>query len=150
MKRPILIRLPRPPRDAFALPLPSDAAKAKAERYRRLFAALAAHADVVVDAAAKGALTHAEPGATHATGGPAGGAVPDDVRGASPARAQGRAPQACQPRDVAWPRVARGRCRNAPTPIGHNAHRAGRMPADRMNDRRSHHGTIPNERRHSG
>ena len=60
MKRPILIRLPRPPRDAFALPLPSDAAKAKAERYRRLFAALAAHADVVVDAAAKGALTHDE------------------------------------------------------------------------------------------
>jgi hypothetical protein len=60
VKRPILIRLPRPPRDAFALPLPSDAAKAKAERYRRLFAALAAHADVVVDAAAKGALTHDE------------------------------------------------------------------------------------------
>jgi hypothetical protein len=42
------------------LPFPEDAAKAKAERYRRLFAALAANADMVVEAAGKGAVTREE------------------------------------------------------------------------------------------
>lgn len=60
MKRPILIRLPRPPRDAFALPLPSDKAKAQVQRYRRLFVELSAHAELLVTAAARGTLTNAE------------------------------------------------------------------------------------------
>ena len=61
MKTPILISLPFGGiAKASRLPFPEEAAKARAERYRRLFAALSAHADTVVDAAAKGALTHDE------------------------------------------------------------------------------------------
>ena len=63
MKTPVLVKLPfgrAASREAARLPFPEDAAKARAERYRRLFAALAAHADVLVEASAKGALTHDE------------------------------------------------------------------------------------------
>jgi hypothetical protein len=42
------------------LPFPEEAAKAAVERYRELFRTLAEHAGVIVEASAKGSLTHDE------------------------------------------------------------------------------------------
>ena len=48
------------PQLAPSLPFAADEAKSEVERYRRLFASLAAHTSTVAEAADTGALTHVE------------------------------------------------------------------------------------------
>jgi hypothetical protein len=59
MKSHVLIKLPFG-RGAHPSPFIEDRSKALAARYQRLFTTLAANATTVVEASAKGALTHAE------------------------------------------------------------------------------------------